>query len=105
MNVFLLIASILQALAAVARNPELGAEANSDRYSQLLEFLARLVQRGEEAVGELSQLRIQVESILARGSPPTDDEIAAWKSRSDAAHAELQALKTPAPPAPEEDVG
>jgi hypothetical protein len=97
MNTFMLIASILQAIAMVARNPELGVESNGARYAELIDFLARLVQRGNEAMADLQKLRTEVEAIIARGSPPTDDEIASWRARSDAAHAALQAMATQVP--------
>jgi hypothetical protein len=102
MNIFLIIAGILQALATVSRNPELGiGNDNAGRYAELLEFLARLVERGQSAITELQALRVEVKDILLRGTPPTDDEIERWKARSDAAHAELQGMKSE----PEEPTG
>lgn len=95
MNAFILISGILQTLALVARNPALGFDAG--RYADLLEFLSRLVQRGNSALDELRALRADVEGILEQGRAPTDDEIARWKQRSDAAHEGLQRLKEPSP--------
>src|SRR5919107_2608236 len=74
MNAFVLIAAILQTLALVARNPSIGFDAT--RYADLLEFLGRLVQRGNAAVDELKLLRTEVEGIIEQGRAPSEDEIA-----------------------------
>lgn len=104
MNALMLIAGILQTLALVGRNPALGFDAS--KYADLLEFLARLTERGNAAIGELRQLRTEVDGWLAQGRAPTDDEMAAWKARSDSAHAALQAMKDRAPdPAIDEGAG
>jgi hypothetical protein len=95
MNAFVLIAAILQTLALVARNPSIGFDAT--RYADLLEFLGRLVQRGNAAVDELKLLRTEVEGIIEQGRAPSEDEIARWKARSDAAHQGLQRLKDSSP--------
>lgn len=100
MNAFMLIAGILQALALVSRNPALGLDPG--RYAELLEFLSRVVQRGNAAVEELKALRREVEGILEQGRAPTDEEIARWKARSDAAHQGLQRLKDSSPDGPGE---
>lgn len=95
MNTLTLIAGILQALALIGRNDAIGFDAS--RYADMLDFLARLVARGNAATDELRKLRTEVESILVRGNPPTVDEVAGWKARSDAAHAAIQSLKDRAP--------
>lgn len=91
MNALMLIASILQTLALVSRNPALGFDAT--KYAEILEFLARLVERGNAATDELRKLRTEVETMVQENRPPTDDEVARWKARSDAAHADLQSMR------------
>lgn len=104
MNAFLLVSAILQALALAGRNPALGFDAA--KYADLLEFLARLVERGHAATDELRKLRTEVEAMVMEGRAPTADEMASWKARSDSAHAALQALKDRAPdPTMDEDEG
>lgn len=100
MNALMLVAGILQTLALVSRNPAIGFDAT--KYAAVLEFLARLVEKGNSAVDELRALRSEVEGMLTENRPPTDAEVANWKSRSDAAHAALQAMKAKRPGAPDE---
>lgn len=95
MNALLIVVSILQALAMVGRNPAIGIDAS--KYADLLELLARLTQRGNAAIEELQKLRAEVDAMLAEGRKPTAEQMSAWKARSDAAHAGLQALKDRAP--------
>lgn len=104
MNVLLLVSAILQALAMAGRNPALGFDGS--KYADMLELLARLVERGNVAADELRKLRAEVEQMLIEGRSPTDGEMAAWKARSDSAHAALQAMKDRAPdPTMDDDDG
>jgi hypothetical protein len=70
---------------------------------ELLDLGIALAERGDETVDELQALKAEAEMILARiaktGQGPTNEERFAWRERSDAAHAALQALKKD-PPAP-----
>jgi hypothetical protein len=87
-----LISGILQTLAVVARSPSFGVV--STDYADLLDLAARLIQRGDDAVAELESLKREVDELLAHKSKPTAERIESWRRRSDAAHAELQSLKS-----------
>lgn len=95
MPILTLIASLLQALSTVARNPALDLGKDAGQIADLVDLIAGLVHRGDEAYTELSALKAEVEALVAAGTGPSEEQTAAWRARSDAAHAALQALKSP----------
>jgi FtsZ-binding cell division protein ZapB len=103
MNAFVLLAAILQSLAVTARNPYLGYDAG--KYADLLDLLAGLALKGNSAVDELRQLRMEIDNMLEQRRAPTTEEVDRWKSRSDAAHEGLQRLKDSSPADPGDNKG
>lgn len=91
-----LLLALIQTVSGVLRDTNV-IDSDVAQWADLLSLGASLAERGDDAVEELAALKAQVEEIAARrkqtGEGPTDEERAAWRARSDAAHAELQALK------------
>lgn len=91
-----LLLGLIQTVASVLRDTNV-IEGDVAQWADLLSLGATLAERGDDAVEELAALKAQVEAIAERrkttGEGPTAEERAAWRARSDAAHAELQALK------------
>jgi len=90
-QMLLILSGVLQTLATVARSPSFGSSGYN--YADLLELASRLVARGDEAIGELEELKEEVDQMLEKKQKPSASQIEKWKRRSDAAHAELQAMK------------
>lgn len=83
-----LIQALLSALGAVAMTP---AGAALGGVGSILNFAASLIGQGEAGMVELQKLTDEVKAMVAAGRDPTDEEFAALKARSDAAHAAIQA--------------
>lgn len=94
-NVLGIVASLLQTLAVVTRNPAIGIDLSD--VGTLLDLIARLTVRGSEAITELQALTIEVNAMVAEQRKPTAEEMGSWKARSDAAHAALQSMKSADP--------
>lgn len=91
-----LLLGLIQVVSGVLRDTNV-IDDDVAQWADLLSLGASLAERGDDAVEELAALKDQVEAIAARrkatGEGPTAEERAAWRTRSDAAHAALQALK------------
>lgn len=86
LNLLRVIAAQLQATGVIS--------ADVAKYGGLIDLVANLMQRGDEAKAELELLLGQVQTMQTEGRGPTEEERASWRDRSDAAHAALQNLKS-----------
>lgn len=76
-------------LGAVAGDPAHGGKGAA--IVMALNAVAALIEGGEEASQELHALTDQIKGMVAEGRNPSEEEWATLRSRSDAAHAALQA--------------
>lgn len=86
-----LITVLLQSLSAIASDPALGYRGAA--VKSVLDLAALAISRGTEGADQLKELAAQVKAMADEEREPTKDEWAALKTRSDAAHATIQAWK------------
>lgn len=82
------LAGLLRALSALAST---AGFKEGDTVSRVLALAAFAVERGEAGRQALEQLCAEIDVMVAQGRPPTDEEWARLRHRSDAAHASIQA--------------
>lgn len=82
-------------IRTVLANPALGggSSVRLDQASELLGILGALIERGDDALGELKDFTDTIEAMAAEGRGPTSAEWDALRGRSDDAHARLQEAK------------
>lgn len=92
MNIIIsLVPDFLRAVAGVLPTFVGDHSHKAEALSSYLKAGASLIQAGEAGADELALLTEQVKSMVADGRDPTPAEWADLKSRSDAAHAAIQA--------------
>ncbi len=96
MNPIQLALIAIQGLSTVLRNPALGGGSSLrlDQASELLGILGTLLEEGDEAIEELKVFAETVEDMAEKGRAPSKLEWDVLRTRSDDAHARLQAAKT-----------
>lgn len=90
------LAGLMRALSILA----VGSK-QADKVSAVLSTVAALLERGEAGRRALEELCAEIDGMVAQGREPTADEWARLRTRSDAAHAAIQAAAGAAPVAPE----
>lgn len=105
MNLVTLILGALSSIRAIAANPALAESLGIDKYSALIDSLlgsaTSIIARGETAAEDLKAFKLKVDTLRARidaGERLSLTELDAIKAESDDLHAQMQALKSPAPP-------
>ncbi len=95
MNPIQLALIAIQGLSTVLRNPALGggSSVRLDQASELLGILGTLLEEGDEAIEELKVFAETVQGMAEQGRAPSRLEWDVLRTRSDDAHARLQAAK------------
>ncbi len=90
-----LILLAVNGIRTVIANPALGggSSVKFDEASELLGILGTLIGQGADGVDDLKAFTEVIESMAAQGRAPSSDEWDIMRSRSDDAHARLQAAK------------
>lgn len=103
MNPLQLALMAIQGLSTVLRNPALGggSSVRLDQAAELLGILGTLLEEGDEAIEELKIFTETIEEMVAQGRAPNRMEWDVLRTRSDDAHARLQAAKAALLPDPE----
>lgn len=91
--------TILSLIPTVLRTLDAAVTAwrDSPVIHSILGAIANLVERGEDGAVELSALNDQITAMVSANRDPTDEEWAALKARSDAAHAGIQGTSETTP--------
>lgn len=95
-----LVGNILQTLAVIANAPEWGKRGAA--VSAILGVTATALQSGQESIYALQYLKARVDELARSGMPPTEDDWATMKHRSDSAHEILKGYLQQRPVEPDD---
>lgn len=90
MNVFAIIATLLEALGTAVPGIASGQSALAGILDTVLLTAAALIKAGEAGSTELQALAAHVQTMVGSGTDPTEDDWNQLKQRSDSAHALIQ---------------
>lgn len=94
MNVLTLIATLLETLGTAVPGLASGQSALAGILDTVLITAATLIRAGEAGSAELQTLTAHIQAMVNAGADPTEDDWNQLKTRSDAAHALIQATSS-----------
>lgn len=97
MNVLTLIATLLETLGTAVPGLTSGQSALAGILDTVLITAATLIRAGETGASELQALTAHIQAMVKAGTDPSEDDWNQLRTRSDAAHALIQAANSSAP--------
>lgn len=91
MNTLQIVLGMLETLATVVLNPNLGLSKDGVKIAGLINLIIALGREGQKANDALTALDIEIKALDAAGGPIPDSSWAEWDARHAAAKARLAA--------------